>query len=113
MVPKREKISRRSSAVVMGFKRHTNKTFSGGLMSAEGRSPRISRTRACEAASVSRFSSSNCSSVLSLSRAFKASSSKAIRLCRRKASLGPSFDGVLGKSIGSSKGSSNTVVRLM
>ena len=37
--PKREKISSRSSSRVTGFSRHTNRTFSGGLTSAKGRSP--------------------------------------------------------------------------
>lgn len=39
MVPKREKMISRSSSVVTGFSLHTNRTFSGGLMSASGRSP--------------------------------------------------------------------------
>lgn len=39
MEPKREKMISRSSSVVTGLSLHTNKTFSGGFMSASGRSP--------------------------------------------------------------------------
>lgn len=39
MDPKREKMISRSSSVVTGFSLHTNNTFSGGFMSASGRSP--------------------------------------------------------------------------
>lgn len=33
----------KSSSLVTGFSLHTNKTFSGGAISAEGKSPTISR----------------------------------------------------------------------
>lgn len=39
IVPKRENMISRSSSVVTGFSLHTNSTFSGGLISASGRSP--------------------------------------------------------------------------
>lgn len=39
MGPNLENIISRSSSVVTGFNLHTNSTFSGGLISASGRSP--------------------------------------------------------------------------
>lgn len=51
MEPKREKIRERSSEVVTGLSWHTKRTFSGGAISAKGRSPTISRVRACARAS--------------------------------------------------------------
>lgn len=61
----------KSSSLVTGFNLHTNKTFSGGAMSAEGKSPTISRMVARAWASFScLFSSSfsiSTSSVISSS----------------------------------------------
>lgn len=62
MVPNREKMSSKSSLRVMGFSLHTNSTFSGGLISACGRSPTISSVNAAAAASFRRRSSSLLSS---------------------------------------------------
>lgn len=51
----------KSSSLVTGFNLHTNKTFSGGAMSAEGKSPTISRMVARAWASFSCLFSSSCS----------------------------------------------------
>lgn len=49
----------KSSSLVTGFSLHTNKTFSGGAISAEGKSPTISRIVARACASFSCLFSSN------------------------------------------------------
>lgn len=60
--PKREKMSSRSSLRVTGLSLHTKSTFSGGLMSACGKSPTISSVKAAASAfrrrSMASFSSS-------------------------------------------------------
>lgn len=48
MVPKREKMISRSSSVVTGLSLQTNSTFSGGRMSASGRSPTWTERRASQ-----------------------------------------------------------------
>lgn len=62
IVPKREKMSSRSSSRVTGLSLHTKSTFSGGLTLANGRSPTISRVSAAAAASRLRRASSSSSS---------------------------------------------------
>jgi len=57
----------KSSSLVTGFSLHTNKTFSGGAISAEGKSPTISRMVARAKASFSnRFSSNSSISISSV-----------------------------------------------
>lgn len=51
----------KSSSLVTGFSLHTNKTFSGGAISAVGKSPTISRMVARACASFSCLFSSNSS----------------------------------------------------
>lgn len=76
ITPKREKISSKSSSQVTGFNLHTNRTFSGGLTFANGKSPTISKVSADAAAAFSRriFSSSSSGKVA------RGSSSSAIRV---------------------------------
>ena len=50
--PKRLKIISKSSSLVTGFSLQMNKTFSGGAISASGRSPTISKMVACAQASL-------------------------------------------------------------
>mmetsp|Transcript_29160 Transcript_29160/g.44091 ORF Transcript_29160/g.44091 Transcript_29160/m.44091 type:complete len:214 (+) Transcript_29160:225-866(+) len=64
---KREKSNWRSSSSVMGFSLHMKRTFSGAFISAEGKSPNISKTTARLLSSFFLYSSSRSSSFLPLS----------------------------------------------
>ena len=76
IVPKREKISSRSSSRVTGLSLHTKRTFSGGRTLAKGRSPTISSVSAEAAAACLR----RCFSASSSGNSSRGSSSSAIRV---------------------------------
>lgn len=98
ILPKREKISSRSSSRVTGLSLQTKRICSGGVMSAEGKSPMSSSVSACARASRSRRTFSSFSgSVFSSS-----TSSYAIRTVARCSSEGSGLEGGSTKSGGSS-----------
>lgn len=103
IVPKREKMSSRSSSRVTALSLHTNKTFSGGRTFAKGKSPTISKVSADARAACLRRSASASSS----GNVASGSSSSAIR-----AELSGGFVGIESgttRPSGSSKGSSGGI----
>ena len=95
---KRENISSKSSSSVTGLSLQTNRTLSGAVMSAEGRSPSISSTTARLLSSFWRRTSSRSSAVIPSSSSARATSA-AIRRSTHS-SGGRSHDGDAIASLG-------------